>query len=247
MNCYKGLHIVGGELPGVGKSVVAKALVDFCRTQEWQVVAVDADMYRQNSAKFCDNALPLPLSQLDGEFERADILFELACRAIAIVNLPPRSKKELEYWLDVNSVLDAASERGIPVTHWFVSNGENESLERIREFVGKYGDKMTHVVVRNTFFCSFVPPESYRRWQNCWEDFSQVPWVEEALKSEALRLVEFPKLYSVDMKRLQKAGMLFSQAIHDLKFSVMTRSRYFRFVAAYTKAFHQIMSDKCSH
>ena len=130
MNLYKGLHLVGGELPGVGKSVVAKALVDFCRSQQWQTVAVEADLYGQ-SIKFCDNAIALPLSGLDGEFERADILFELACRALVIVNLPPRSKKDLEYWLDVNSVLDAASERSISVAHWFVSNGENQSLERL--------------------------------------------------------------------------------------------------------------------
>lgn len=227
MNLYKGLHLVGGELPGVGKSVVAKALVDFCRSQQWQTVAVEADLYGQD-IKFCDNAIALPLSGLDGEFERADILFELACRALTIVNLPPRSKKDLEYWLDVNSVLDAASERGISVAHWFVSNGENQSLERLRESITKYGNNMTHILLQNAYFCSF--PDNYGNRENC--------WMEEALKLGTLRLVEFPKLYPVDMKRLEKLGMLFSHAIYELEFPVMTRSRYFRFVAAYTKAFY---------
>ncbi|MFB2837987.1 hypothetical protein [Floridanema evergladense] len=220
MNLYKGLHLVGGELPGVGKSVVAKALVDFCRSQQWQTVAVEVDLYGQD-IKFCDNAIALPLSQLDGEFERADILFELAGRALTIVNLPPRSKKDLEYWLDVNSVLDAASERGIPVAHWFVSNGEHESLERLRESMAKYGNKMTHILLRNAYY-PHIENTSF----------------EEALKLGTLRLVEFPKLYPVDMKRLEKVGMFFSHAIHELEFPVMTRSRYFRFVAAYTKAFY---------
>ena len=82
-------------------------------------------------------------------------IFEAAIGKVAIINVPSAAKRAIDSWLSVNDLFSLAEFLPTPIkfTKWFVSNGQQDSLDLFVDSVKSYGDKMTHVFVKNSFFC----------------------------------------------------------------------------------------------
>lgn len=70
-----------------------------------------------------------------------------------LVDLPAQVIDALEKWFEKNSLFEMAEEHGVDFTIWFVSNGEEYSLELFDEYLSYFQHRVNYVLVKNLHFC----------------------------------------------------------------------------------------------
>jgi hypothetical protein len=142
------IHFIGGEKGGVGKSVVARLLVQWAIDKQLPFVAVDADeshgaLLRHYStfARGVDLARP----------ESADEIVSLALEADrrVIVDLPAQSDRLLAAWISEAGVLEVLRESNVEVAFWHVMEDGRDSIATLGRLLERYGDKARIVIVEN--------------------------------------------------------------------------------------------------
>src|SRR3954451_3078251 len=113
------IHFVGGDKGGVGKSVVARLLAQWCLDKDLAFAAVDAD--RSHGAllrHYGGYTRAVDLSQLD----EADSIFALATETDrrVIVALPAQGDRVVARWLGEAGILELARESSVEVVFWHV-------------------------------------------------------------------------------------------------------------------------------
>ncbi|WP_069791721.1 hypothetical protein A5482_015465 (plasmid) [Cyanobacterium sp. IPPAS B-1200] len=79
---------------------------------------------------------------------RADLLYEEASNGnLVVVNLPAQVELLVNQWLSARSILE---ESDFPIYYWFVTDGSPESLTLMERSLKQYGDKIEHIIVRNS-------------------------------------------------------------------------------------------------
>jgi hypothetical protein len=142
------IYFVGGEKGGVGKSVCARALAQWCIDRKHPFAAIDCDVMQQSLARsyreftqIIDLGLPESADQI---VDRA-----LGAERRVLVDLPAQSARLLEAWLDGARVLEYALELGVNITFLHVTDGGAASVREIERSIGTIGNRATHVVVKN--------------------------------------------------------------------------------------------------
>lgn len=142
------IHFIGGEKGGVGKSVMARLLSQYFVDQEVAYLGLDADQSHATLSRYYgDYTQPLNLDQ----FESADHIMEYAVEEDRplLIDLPSQSQRFLDRWIDENGVVDMCAELGIKVIYWYVVDDGKDSVHLLQEFLQKYGNVLTCIVVRN--------------------------------------------------------------------------------------------------
>lgn len=143
------IHFIGGEKGGVGKSVVARLLAQFCIDKDIPFAAFDADPSNGSLLRFYQNYCEaVDLSR----FESADTIFTRAAEGNVrnvIVDLPAQSDRPLEQWMDASGIADLAAESGIPLVFWHVIDECKDSVRLLGALLARYGEKASYCIVKN--------------------------------------------------------------------------------------------------
>lgn len=189
------IHFIGGEKGGVGKSVMARLLAQYWIDRNVPFAGVDADSSHGALVRhYGDFSQFVDLASNDS----ADQILDRALGAErrVLVDLPAQSAKTLDAWLSGANVLALAKELGAPITFWYVCDGGYASVSQIDKALDRYGDQVTHVVVRNHGRSS---------------DFSQLEASSamSKLAAAAGKLVDLPALDPSAMYKLDGRGASF--------------------------------------
>lgn len=94
-------------------------------------------------------------SESSKEKTDSHVIFEAAMGRVIIVNVPSSAKRAIDSWLDINDLFGLAECLSEPVrfVKWFVTNGQKDSLDLYVDSFNGYSDKMTHILVKNNYFC----------------------------------------------------------------------------------------------
>lgn len=228
------LHLIGGE-PSRGATTVLLALADRAYQGQWEYEVVAGRSGNPQLGLYFPHFKEI---DLDRGIHAADEIFEQMLALPVTFLLEPKSAASLHRWFRESGVLEAASEYGLRLVRWFVSDGSPESVEGLRVSLTNYGERVIHVLVQNAYFCDYASEPSYQRWHSWWPHLLEETWISQGLVNGSLLSIEFPKLYSAEMARLRKNPMFFSEAIACLEFPILSRSRFFRFVRDYSQAFY---------
>ena len=155
------VHLVGGEIGGVGKSTVSKSLIYFFQKNNKDIVVVDCDRTNQDVySLYCNNgvlaAKQLALSDKDEREDEADNIlnWSIQYKLPVVVNLPAQVENIIQGWIDrtIIPAMDFISDEhvNIQINHWFVSNGSPASLKIFLDSLLHYGGSIQHIFVRNT-------------------------------------------------------------------------------------------------
>jgi hypothetical protein len=142
------IHFVGGEKGGVGKSVVARLLVQWAIDKQLPFAAVDADASHGSLLRhYAELARGVDLARP----ENADEIMSLALDADrrVIVDLPAQGDRAIAAWIAEAGILDLARESGVDVVFWHVMDDGRDSLTTLGRLLGRYGDKARYVIVEN--------------------------------------------------------------------------------------------------
>lgn len=205
------IHLIGGEKGGVGKSVFARALIEFLQSKlesvgqpDWLII-IDADTQvpligktyapayygeiKQKNHKLEQYLEKLRLTRFsddDDNFQYTNTIFDLAASARdVIVNLPANCFAQVENWLNKGDYLALGSEYEIEFWHWFVTDGGQESLDTLQESLRKFGSLMPHLLVKNWGL-------SDKEWD--WYELESNEGLQKALKEKGVKTLDMPKL-----------------------------------------------------
>jgi hypothetical protein len=142
------IHFVGGEKGGVGKSVVARLLAQYCIDHTLPFVGVDADASHPTLRRFYgDYTRPVDLTRV----ESIDDIMALATEADrrVLVDLPAQSERALSAWIKGAGIFEVARECGVNLVFWHILDDGKDSLMALDRLLESYGPAVRYCVVKN--------------------------------------------------------------------------------------------------
>lgn len=223
------IHFVDGEKGGVGKSLVARTMIQYCLDSSKPFVAVETDRSNPDVAGIykgmCQYAV---FTENERQADKADRVFEMAIEKPVIVNLAAQAHRPVFDWIERNQLIELGTEHRVKFCKWFVCNGGYDSVNLFVQSINSYESRMSHILVKNLGVCD--------EWEQLEEDES----VQKLIKKYKVKSMEFPKLayregYIINQKRLS-----FAEAREYKEFSVMGRQRVANFLKAAYAAFDSV-------
>lgn len=196
------IYFVGGEKGGVGKSVCARALAQWCIDRERPLAAIDCDVTQRSLARsYGDFTQVVDL----GDPEAADQIVDRALGAerTVLVDLPAQSARLLEVWLEGAKVLEYAQQLGVRVNFFHVTDGGAASVRELERSIEFIGNRAAHWVVKNLGRA---------------RDFEQ--WDESTATKRLIELggkeITLPELDATAMYKVERYGLSFWAAANSV-------------------------------
>ncbi|MGN6526736.1 MAG: mobilization protein [Burkholderiaceae bacterium] len=143
------IHFIGGEKGGVGKSVVARLLAQYCIDHQLPFSGFDTDRSHGALMRFYEGyAAPI----LVDRFEALDAIVERAVEQPGrrvLVDLAAQTHDPLVRWMDESGVLELAAESGVEVRYWHVMDSGRDSVDLLQRLLDRFEDRLRYVLVLN--------------------------------------------------------------------------------------------------
>lgn len=218
------IHLIDGEKGGVGKSFVAKTMIQYALDRGLAHTAVEADRSNPDVANiYGDNCKRAILSENEKQAHKSDRIFELALSSPLIVSLPSQVHKSLRVWIEKNKLLEVAPKYGVKFQKWFVCNGEFDSTKLFVTSLQYYEDKLPHILIRNFGLCD--------EWGQVDDDKP----LQKLIKKYQVKVIDFPKLGYNERYLINKEQLTFGDAKTSDKLTILAKQRVVNFLnSAYT-------------
>lgn len=142
------VHLVGGEKGGVGKSVLARLLVQYWIDRAVDFEAFDTD--RSHGAllrHYPGYATPIDVDRMEDLDRIVDAVDEGSEEVV--VDLAARTERALNEWIDAAEVLSLLDRLGHSVWYWYVIDDGKDSVRLLQALVERLPESVTLVCVRN--------------------------------------------------------------------------------------------------
>ncbi|KYF87491.1 mobilization protein [Sorangium cellulosum] len=195
------IHFIGGEKGGVGKSVVARLVAQYCIDRALPFVALDADGSHGSLLRhYAEHSRPVDLTR----FESADDIIALATETErrVVVDLPAQSERPLFAWITESGVLDLARECGIGLVLWHVMDDGKDSLLTLDRLLKRGGTAARYCIVKN---------------QGRGKDFSlfdRSP-TQAAAEAQGAVVLDLPELHPAAMQKIDHLDVSFWAAVNN--------------------------------
>ena len=143
------IHFVGGEKGGVGKSLLARLLAQYCIDRSVPFVAFDTDRSHGALLRFYPQvSTGISIDDQDG----LDRIVETAAAVPGqrvLVDLAAQTQAPLEHWIEGSGVVDVATELGLTMTLWVVMDAGRDSADLLGPLLDGVGSRLRLVLVKN--------------------------------------------------------------------------------------------------
>lgn len=195
------IHFIGGEKGGVGKSVVARLVAQYCIDRTIPFTALDADgSHGALLRHYTEHTRPVDLTR----FESADDIMALATEADrrVVVDLPAQSERQLFAWITEAGVLDLARECGVKLVFWHVLDDGKDSVITLDRLLKRGGTAARYCIVKNL---------------GRGRDFSLFDQSPTRAAAEALgaTVIELPELHAAAMQKIDHVDASFWAAVNN--------------------------------
>jgi hypothetical protein len=195
------VHFVGGEKGGVGKSVVARLIAQYCIDRSLPFVALDADGSHGSLLRhYAEYTRPVDLTR----FESADEILALATETDnrVLVDLPAQSDRPLAAWIAEAGVLELLRESGVAVVFWHVMDDGKDAVVTLDRLLSRYEASARYCIVKNL---------------GRGKDFSLFDRSATRTKADALEatILELPELNGPAMQKIDRFDASFWAAVNN--------------------------------
>ncbi len=160
------LHFIGGEKGGVGKSVMARVLAQYCIDREAPLVGFDTDRSHASFSRFYgDYAAPVIVDSYESLDAILDV-FEDGSDKNVIVDLAAQSFSPVSRWILESDLFEAAGDLNIDVNLWHVMDDGKDSAKLLGRLMETYGPGPRYIVVLNEAGDRIFPASRIRRKSN---------------------------------------------------------------------------------
>jgi len=220
------IHLIDGEKGGVGKSFVARTMIQYGLDRNLTFTAVETDRSNPDVAGVYQDICKFAVfSENEKQADKADRIFEMATEQPVIVSLPSQVHRSVKGWIERNKLFELTDEYGVSFCKWFVTNGEYDSVKLFSSSLEAYGQDITHILVRNTGLCD--------EWSQVDEDES----LQKLIKKYKVKVIDFPKLAHKERYIINKEQMRLDDARDCKELGILGKQRVVNFLKAAYAAF----------
>jgi hypothetical protein len=195
------IHLVCGEKGGVGKSVVARLIAQYCIDRAVLFAAFDGDRSHGALLRFYNEFS----SSIDiDQYESADEIVNAALDSeqVVLVDLGAQSNKALQKWISDDGLVELCQEEHVPLVFWHVMDDGKDSVDLLEQLLDRYEDAVDYVVVKN------------KGRGKRFSIFEHSKAKEKALAMKA-RIMELAELYPGTMNRIDEINCSFWAAANN--------------------------------
>lgn len=195
------IHYIGGEKGGVGKSVQARLLAQYCIDRNLPFIGYDTDRSHGSFSRFyADYASPV----LIDSFASLDGVVEKLCTdptRLALVDLAAQTLHPLRTWIEASGAVELLAEQGHRTVFWHVMDDSMDSLATLNALLEPFGSTVSYVIVLNLGRGStFAHVEAS-------------PQLARARKLGA-RVIQLQRLHEASMRKIDQTNASFWAAIN---------------------------------
>ncbi|BAB76603.1 mobilization protein [Anabaena sp. FACHB-709] len=213
------IHLIDGEKGGVGKSLVARTMIQYCLDNNMPFVPVETDRSNPDVAgvykSICQYAV---FTEDERHADKADKIFEIAMNKTVIANLAAQSHRAVKGWIEKNHLIELGESQGVDFCKWFVSTGGYDSLNLFKQSVNSYGGKVPHILVKNLGLC------------DDWEHVNSDATIQEVVKKYNVKAIDFPKLAYKERNIIDQHRLTFADAREYKEFGIISKQRVVNFL-----------------
>ena len=220
------IHLIDGEKGGVGKSFVARTMIQYGLDRNLPFVAVETDRSNPDVAGvyegLCEYAV---FTEDEKQADKADSIFEMALEQPVIVSLPSQVHRAMKDWIERDNLIEMGSDYGVSFCKWFVCNGDYDSVNLFKSSLNCYENQITHILVRNNGLCYD------------WGALEENELVQAAIKKYGVKAIDFPKLGDKERTVINQKRLRFDEARKYPGFGILSKQRVVNFLKAAYQAF----------
>lgn len=193
------IHFIGGEKGGVGKSLTARLLAQYCIDRPLPFTAFDTDRSHGALLRFyADYAAPVAMDRTEALDAIVEAAVEQPERRV-LVDLAAQTHETLAQWMEEASLLALAADEGIALTYWHVMDAGKDSADLLGKLLDRFAEGLRYVLVRNEVRGS---------------DFSALERSGQQQRAEALgaKVVQLKKLSEGALLKIDAASSSFWKA-----------------------------------
>ena len=233
------IHFIDGEKGGVGKSLFARVMVQYCIDRGFPYTLVEADRSNPDVGVIYPDLVEVKgeqkihhykqavFSEAERKAYEADQIFDLALTKPVIVNLPAQVFGMVNDWIDRNGVLTLGAQHGVDICKWFVCTGGYDSVQLFIQSLNHFKGKIRHILVRN--------------WglQDDWSSVSERKELKDLLAKYNVKVIDFPRFSYRERDYLDEYRISFSEARELKEFGVLGLQRIHNFLKGAYQAIDQ--------
>lgn len=227
--------LVTSEKGGQGKSVVCKCLADYAMRQNKSLAIFDTDSTNPDVYKaYPERAQLAFFSESEALQDYANSIVEAAVDSDVLVNCRASVFLAMRHWFENNNIFELAAEEGMTFVMTFVTDGEPESLNMLKENLRYFQGKVRFMVLRN------LGTARVKDMQLVWRSFDQDSDLQSLLKDCNATVLDFPAMYgNAEMLTIKEQNLSFLKASQDSSFKLVPRKRIGTFLSQAFKVIAQ--------
>ncbi|MBD2205648.1 mobilization protein [Calothrix sp. FACHB-1219] len=213
------IHFMDGEKGGVGKSLFARVMVQYCIDNKLSYELVEADKSNPDVGAFYpDNHKTAVFSESERKAYDADEIFNLALTTSVIVNLPAQVYPAVTDWIERNQILEITGKNKVKIYKWFVCSGGYDSVQLFMQSLERFENKIKHIFVRNYGLC------------DDWKHVDGRKNLQDLIKAHKVAVINFPKFSYRERDILDANQINFSAARDYGELGVLGKQRLHNFL-----------------
>lgn len=143
------IYLIGGEKGGVGKSFVARTLIQYFIDKRIPFAGVESDIGTPDVATIYKEYCKVARFSEDELKNDPFKIYDLALEKPVVVNLPANIINPLKAWLVEKEMVQLGKDDGVFFCHWLVTNGKFDSLQPCLNVIAQLGGFIPHVLIKN--------------------------------------------------------------------------------------------------
>jgi CobQ/CobB/MinD/ParA nucleotide binding domain len=220
-------NLIGSNKGGVGKSFVCRIVYHAFLAEGLAVIPFDADTSTHDFSDIYDEVPESNILGFDID-EAIDCLNPVIDavgqnRSHVLVNMPGNIDQIFERWFVTNNIAELMQENDFKMRIWYVVTGDYDSYMNLFVSLRKYGNFLSHVVVKNNI--------SNR---TNWQEFENNAELQDLIKKQGCPVIEIPYLHlsleKMNSFRLRKLKWSQILDVQEQGFGIVERSRTKKFL-----------------
>jgi hypothetical protein len=216
------INLIGSNKGGVGKSFICRIIFHGILERGLAVIPFDADTSTHDFSDIYDEVLESNVLgfNVDEAIDYLNPVINTVVREQSnlLVNMPSNIDQIFERWFIDNDIAELLKDNGCQMRIWYVITGEYDSYMNLFVNLKKYGDLLSHVVVKNNI-----------SGRTNWQEFEGNTELQDLIQKYACPVVEIPYLHlSLDKMnsfRLRKLKWSQILTLQEEGFGIVEHSR----------------------
>ncbi|MBR7888966.1 mobilization protein [Marinomonas sp. A79] len=180
------VHFVGGEKGGVGKSMTARVLAQYCIDHDQPFLGFDCDSSHGTFSRFYSEfSSPIVVGEEDSLDGMLAAIEEYPDRDL-IIDLAAQAAQPLGKWIEETDVFGLLDELGYQVCLWHVMDDGADSVALLDDLLARYSQPSVDFVIvqnlgRGSDFSRFKKSETFQKATGCGALIIELPKLQSKL------------------------------------------------------------------